>query len=74
MILLNDASEREGGKLPNLVPFAQSVLRATEDLVQVGQKLAIDSADEVSVQVEPVVENGIENLTKIPSFSQNPSL
>ncbi|XP_072026985.1 uncharacterized protein [Amphiura filiformis] len=47
LILLNDATERVGGKLPNLVPFAQSVLRATEDLVQVGQKLAIDSADEV---------------------------
>ncbi|XP_033633446.1 uncharacterized protein LOC117294992 isoform X2 [Asterias rubens] len=47
LIILNDSAEREGGKLPNLVPFAQQVLRATEDLGQVGQTLVQQSRDEV---------------------------
>ena len=53
LIILNDSAEREGGKLPNLVPFAQQVLRATEDLGQVGQTLVQQSRDEV--QYSPVV-------------------
>ena len=48
LIILNETAEREGGKLPNLIPFAQTVLRATEDLVQVGHKMARDTDDEVS--------------------------
>ena len=47
LIILNETTEREGGKLPNLIPFAQTVLRATEDLVHVGHKLARDTDDEV---------------------------
>ncbi|XP_038071064.1 uncharacterized protein LOC119739970 [Patiria miniata] len=46
LIILNESAETEGGKLPNLVPFAQQVLRATEDLAQVGQHLISQSTDE----------------------------
>ncbi|XP_071480577.1 uncharacterized protein [Diadema antillarum] len=46
LIILNETVERDGGKLPNLIPFAQTVLRATEDLVQVGQKMTKDTDDE----------------------------
>ncbi|XP_077992184.1 catenin alpha-like [Glandiceps talaboti] len=46
LIILNDSSQRNGELLPDLVPNAEAVMRATEDLIQVSQKLATETADE----------------------------
>ncbi|XP_054766366.2 uncharacterized protein LOC129273364 [Lytechinus pictus] len=55
LIILNETAERKGGKLPNLIPFAQTVLRATEELVQVGHKMARDTDDEKLQREMPAV-------------------
>ncbi|XP_033125020.1 uncharacterized protein LOC117123272 isoform X2 [Anneissia japonica] len=46
LIILNESAKETPESLPNLNPHAQSVLKATEELVQVGQRLAKDSKDE----------------------------
>ncbi|XP_006816421.1 uncharacterized protein LOC100368833 [Saccoglossus kowalevskii] len=46
LIILNETSEREGEPLPHLVSNAESVMRATDDLVQVSQRLVRETIDE----------------------------
>ncbi|XP_071947505.1 catenin alpha-2-like [Antedon mediterranea] len=46
LIILNESAKDTPGSLPNLSSHAQSVRKATEELVLVGQRLAKDSKDE----------------------------
>ena len=47
LIILNEASERDGVALPDLVPSAQYISEAIENLVASAHKLLIETADEV---------------------------
>ncbi|XP_070540271.1 uncharacterized protein [Ptychodera flava] len=46
LIILNESSERNGESLPDLVPHAESVTKAVDELVEISQKLANESIDE----------------------------
>ena len=47
LILLNEAAQREGVLLPDLVPSAQQIRQAIESLVLAGQKLVTETPDDV---------------------------
>ena len=47
LILLNEAAQREGVPLPDLVPSAQQIRQAIESLVLAGQKLVTETPDNV---------------------------
>ena len=49
LILLNEAAQREGVPLPDLVPSAQQIRQAIESLVLVGQKLVTETPDDVCI-------------------------
>ena len=47
LILLNEAAQREGVPLPDLVPSAQQIRQAIESLELAGQKLVTETPDDV---------------------------
>ena len=49
LILLNEAAQREGVPLPDLVPSAQQIRQAIESLVLAGQKLVTETPDDVCI-------------------------
>ena len=49
LILLNEAAQREGVPLPDLVPSAQQIRQAIESLVLTGQKLVTETPDDVCI-------------------------
>ena len=49
LILLNEAAQREGVSLPDLVPSAQQIRQAIESLVLAGQKLVTETPDDVCI-------------------------
>ena len=49
LILLNEAAQREGVPLPDLVPSAQQIRQAIESLVLAGQKLVMETPDDVCI-------------------------
>ena len=49
LILLNEAAQREGVLLPDLVPSAQQIRQAIESLVLAGQKLVTETPDDVCI-------------------------
>lgn len=49
LILLNEATQREGVPLPDLVPSAQQIRQAIESLVLAGQKLVTETPDDVCI-------------------------
>jgi len=48
LILLNEAAQRDGIPLPDLVPSAQQIREAIKSLVLAGQKLVSETPDNVS--------------------------
>ena len=58
MILLNEAAQREGIPLPDLVPSAQQIRQAVESLVLAGQKLVSETQDNVCLCKYTVVKKG----------------
>ena len=58
LILLNEAAQREGVPLPDLVPSAQQIRQAIESLVLAGQKLVTETPDDVCILI-------IYKITKI---------
>ena len=49
LILLNEAAQREGVPLPDLLPSAQQIRQAIENLVLAGQKLVTETPDDVCI-------------------------
>ena len=49
LILLNEAAQREGVPLPDLVPSTQQIRQAIESLVLAGQKLVTETPDDVCI-------------------------
>ena len=49
LILLNEAAQREGVPLPDLVPNAQQIRQAIGSLVLAGQKLVTETPDDVCI-------------------------
>ena len=49
LILLNEAAQREGVSLPDLLPSAQQIRQAIESLVLAGQKLVTETPDDVCI-------------------------
>ena len=49
LILLNEAAQKEGVPLPDLVPSAQQIRQAVESLVLAGQKLVSETPDNVTM-------------------------
>ena len=49
LILLNEAAQRGGVPLPDLVPSAQQIRQAIEGLVLAGQKLVTETPDDVCI-------------------------
>lgn len=49
LILLNEAAQREGVPLPDLVPSAQQIRQAIESLVLAGRKLVTETPDDVCI-------------------------
>ena len=47
LILLNEAAQRDGIPLPDLVPSAQQIREAIKSLVLAGQKLVSETPDNV---------------------------
>ena len=48
LILLNEAAQRDGVPLPDLVPSAQQIREAIASLVMAGEKLVSETPDNVS--------------------------
>lgn len=51
LIILNEASERDGISMPDLVPNAQQISEAIDNLVVTGHKLVSETTDEVGTQL-----------------------
>ena len=47
LILLNEAAQKDGVPLPDLVPSAQQIRQAVESLVLAGKKLVSETSDSV---------------------------
>ena len=52
LILLNEASQRNGIPLPDMVPSAQQIRQAIDRLVLAAQKLVIETSDDVSFRTK----------------------
>ena len=52
LILLNEAAQRDGIPLPDLVPSAQQIREAIASLVLAGEKLVSETPDNVSFASE----------------------
>lgn len=48
LILLSEASQRNGIPLPDVVPSAQQIRQAIDRLVLAAQKLVLETSDDVS--------------------------
>lgn len=56
LILLNEAAQRDGVPLPDLVPSAQQIRQAVESLVLAGQKLVAETPDKVTIFFNNLVQ------------------
>lgn len=71
LILLNEAAQREGVPLPDLVPSAQQIRQAIESLVLAGQKLVTETPDDVCIimynvqQLQQTTTTTLLNSTKL---------
>ena len=68
LILLNEASQRNGIPLPDMVPSAQQIRQAIDRLVLAAQKLVIETSDDVSLRTRKyfAVYNGLFCVMNLP--------
>lgn len=61
LILLNEAAQREGVPLPDLVPSAQQIRQAIESLVLAGQKLVTETPDDDLKSAMPLACDAVKD-------------